>query len=158
MEAWAVEHWEWAVHKLIFWEKDDAQKGKILRIVHYCMGYSLIFLVAFSHLIYPAFWLQTVTLFLVTSVWIQHITCNGCVSSKVEQKLIGDTTSFIDPVLQLFKLQPSQELTIFTLILISTMATNILWLEWIARVHHKLFPVVSHLHLVALQRVLSKTE
>ena len=158
MEACAVEHWEWAVHKLIFWEKDDVQKGKIIRIVHYCMGYSLIFLVAFSHLIYPAFWLQTVTLFLVTSVWLQHITCNGCVSSKVEQKLIGDSTSFIDPVLQLFKLQPSQELTIFTLILISTMATNILWLEWIARVHHKLFPVVSHLQLAALQRVLSKTE
>jgi hypothetical protein len=153
MEAWAVEHWEWAVHKMIFWETDDAQKGRIIRVIHYFLGYALIFLVAFSHLIYPAFWLQTVTLFLVTSVWLQHITCNGCVSSKVEQKLIGDTTSFIDPILQLFKLEPSQELTIFTIIVISTMSTNILWLEWIARVHHKLRPVVTDLHISALEKL-----
>ena len=73
----------------------------------------------------------------------------------MEQKLIGDNTSFIDPILQLFKLEPSQELTIFTLIVISTMSTNILWLEWIARVNHKLFPAVS---TWAIQRVLSKTE
>jgi len=153
MEAWAVEHWEWAVHKMIFWETDDAQKGRIIRVIHYFLGYALIFLVAFSHLIYPAFWLQTVTLFLVTSVWLQHITCNGCVSSKVEQKLIGDNTSFIDPILQLFKLEPSQELTIFTLIVISTMATNILWLEWIGRLHHKLRPVVTDLHISAIERL-----
>ena len=153
MEAWAVEHWELAVHKLIFWENDDAQKGRIIRVIHYFMGYALIFLVAFSHLIYPAFWLQTVTLMLVTSVWLQHITCNGCVSSKVEQKLIGDSTSFIDPVLQLFKLQPTQELTIFTLIVISTMSTNILWLEWIGRLHHKLRPVVSDLQVSVLEKL-----
>jgi len=153
MEAWAVEHWEWAVHKLIFWEKDDVQKGRIIRVIHYFMGYALIFLVAFSHLIYPAFWLQTVTLFLVTGVWLQHITCNGCVSSKVEQKLIGDNTSFIDPILQLFKLEPSQELTIFTLIVISTMSTNILWLEWIGRIHHKLRPVVSDLQVSAIEKL-----
>jgi len=79
-----------------------------------------------------------VTLFMITSVWLQHITCNGCVISKVEQKLIGDSTSFIDPILQLFKLQPTQELAVFTLIVISTMSTNILWLEWIARVQHKI--------------------
>lgn len=153
MEAWAVETWEWAVHKLIFWESDDVQKGRIVRAVHYFLGFALIFLVAFSHLIYPAFWLQTITLFLVTCVWLQHITCNGCVSSKVEQKLVGDKTSFIDPILQIFKLEPTQELAVFTLIVISTMATNILWLEWIARVIHKIFPMIAEVH-----RVLSKTE
>ena len=153
MEAWAVEHWEWTIHKFFFWEKDDVQKGRIVRVIHYFLGYALIFLVAFSHLIYPALWLQTVTLMFVTSVWLQHITCNGCVSSKVEQKLIGDNTSFIDPILQLFKLEPSQELTIFTLIVISTMATNILWLEWIGRMHHNLRPVVSNLHVSAMENL-----
>jgi hypothetical protein len=142
MEAWAVEHWEWTIHKALFWEKDDVQKGRIVRMVHYFIGYAIIFLVAFSHLIYPAFWLQTLSLFIVTTVWIQHITCNGCVSSKVEQKLIGDTTSFVDPILQLFHLEPTKELAIFTLIVITSMATNILWLEWIARVYHKLIPIL----------------
>jgi hypothetical protein len=141
MEAWGVEQWEWATHKVLFWEDDDAQKGRILRFVHYCSGYALVFLVAFSHLIYPAFWLQTITLFLVTAVWIQHIVFNGCISSKVEQKLIGDSASFVDPVIQLFRLEPTKELSIFTLILITTMATNILWLEWIGRLHHKVVPV-----------------
>jgi hypothetical protein len=141
MEAWGVEQWEWATHKVLFWEDDDVQKGRILRFVHYCSGYALVFLVAFSHLIYPAFWLQTITLFLVTAVWIQHIVFNGCISSKVEQKLIGDSASFVDPVIQLFRLEPTKELSIFTLILITTMATNILWLEWIGRLHHKFLPV-----------------
>jgi hypothetical protein len=153
MEAWAVEHWEWCVHKAIFWETDDAQKGKILRFVHYFVGYGIVFLVAFSHLVYPAFWLQTLTLILITGVWLQHITCNGCVSSKVEQKLIGDTSSFIDPILELLKIEPTRELSIFTLIVISTMTTNILWLEWIARVNHKLFPVVSHLQVSVLDKL-----
>jgi hypothetical protein len=67
--------------------------------------------------------------------------------------LIGDNTSFIDPILQLFKLEPSQELTIFTLIVISTMATNILWLEWIGRIHHKLRPVVSDLQISVLEKL-----
>jgi len=146
MEAWAVEHWEWAVHKVLFWESDDVQKGKILRFAHYFVGYGIVFLIAFSHLVYPAFWLQTLTLACVTAVWLQHITCNGCVSSKVEQKLIGDTSSFIDPILVLFKIEPTQQLSVFTLVLITTMATNILWLEWIARVNHKLFPIGLNLH------------
>jgi hypothetical protein len=141
MEAWGVEHWEWATHKILFWEDDDAQKGRILRFVHYCSGYALVFLVAFSHLIYPAFWLQTITLFLVTAVWIQHIVFNGCISSKVEQKLIGDSASFVDPVIQLFRLEPTKELSVFTLLLITTMTTNILWLEWVGRLHHKFLPV-----------------
>jgi hypothetical protein len=158
MEAWAVENYEWGVHKLLFWESDDVQKGRIVRIVHYFIAYALIFLVAFSHLIYPAFWLQTLTLFFVSIVWLQHVTCNGCVSSKVEQKLIGDSSSFIDPLLQIFKIEPTKELAIFTLIVVSTIGTNVLWLEWIARVHHKMFPVVSTWQTLALQRVLSKTE
>jgi len=140
MEAWGVEQWEWATHKILFWEDDDVQKGRILRFFHFCSGYALIFLVAFSHLIYPAFWLQTLVLFLVALVWIQHLVFNGCISSKVEQKLIGDSTSFVDPILELFHIEPTKEIGVFTVTLISTLGANLLFLEWISRLHHKVIP------------------
>jgi hypothetical protein len=74
-------------------------------------------------------------------VWIQHITCNGCILSKVEQRLIGDSSSFVDPIFELFHVESSKELSVMTVTLISTIGVGLLGLEWIARVHHKLLPV-----------------
>lgn len=136
MEKLASEWTEWLVHTLMFWETDDERKGKILRWVHHSGTNFLVALIVFSHLIYPKFWLQTLVLYFCILVWIQHILCNGCVISKVEQKLLGDSKSFIDPVLELFHLQPTKELSIAVLILGSTLGVSLLSLEWIARVQN----------------------
>jgi hypothetical protein len=143
MESFATEWTEWAVHTILFWETDDERKGKILRWVHYFMTNALLIMIVVSHTIYPAFWLQTFILIFSIFAWLQHITCNGCVISKVEQKLIGDSKSFVDPFLELFHIEPTKELSIAFLILGSTIGVGLLGLEWIARVHHKLLPLVS---------------
>jgi hypothetical protein len=64
------------------------------------------------------------------------------VISKVEQKLIGDSESFVTPILEAFHLKPTQELAVAVVILGSSLGVFLLSLEWVARVHHKLIPLV----------------
>jgi hypothetical protein len=144
METIATEWTEWAVHKALFWEEDPVRKGKIVRYIHDFMSNALIILIVISHTLYPAFWLQTVVLFITVLVWLQHIACNGCIVSKVEQKLIGDTRSFATPILEVYHIEPTKELTNALVILGSSVSVFFLSLEWLARVHHKLIPLFNY--------------
>ena len=143
MEAFTTEWGEWITHKVFFWETDNERKGKLLRAIHHFGMNALVVMIVVSHTVYPAFWLQSLVLFFCFLVWVQHITCNGCIISKVEQKLIGDSSSFVDPIFELFHVEPTKELSVMTVTLISTLGVGILGLEWIARVHHKLLHVAD---------------
>jgi hypothetical protein len=142
MESFAIEWTEWAVHKVLFWEEDPVRKGKLVRYIHDFLSNTMIILIVFSHTLYPAFWLQTIVLCICVVVWLQHLVCNGCVISKVEQKLIGDTRSFAAPFLEVFHIEPTKELGSAMIIMGSTLVVFFLGLEWIARIHHKLLPVI----------------
>jgi hypothetical protein len=143
METYAVEWTEWVVHRVLFWETDDAKKGRILRALHHFLSYSLIFLVVLAHTLYPAFWLQTLVLFGCGLVWVHHILTHGCVISKVEQKLIGDTGSFLDPFLDLFGIEATERSKQGILMMLSTVAIFVLTLGWFGRLHHKVIPYAS---------------
>jgi len=142
MESFAFEWTEWTVHKVLFWEEDPVRKGKLVRYIHDFLSNTMIILIVISHTLYPAFWLQTIVLCICVVVWLQHLVCNGCVISKVEQKLIGDTRSFAAPFLEVFHIEPTKELGSAMIIMGSTLVVFFLGLEWIARIHHKLLPVI----------------
>jgi len=142
MEQIAVEWTEWIVHHLLFWENDDKRKGRILRAFHHFGSNALLVLILVSHTIYPAFWLQTIILMFCVLVWIQHILTRGCVLSKVEQKMIGDESSFIDPFLEIAHIETDNASKPGILILGSTLGVALLGLEWISRVHHYIIPVL----------------
>jgi len=158
MEAFATEWTEWIVHKVMFWETDPVRKGKILRYIHHFFSNAIVVLIVVSHTIYPAFWLQTIVLFFCVLVWLQHVTCNGCVLSKVEQKLIGDSDSFVTPILEAFHLKPTQDLAIAIVIMGSTIGVFLLGLEWLARVHHKVLPLVAEIWLRVKQNGIVYTQ
>jgi hypothetical protein len=158
MEAFATEWTEWIVHKVMFWETDPVRKGKILRYIHHFFSNAIVVLIVVSHTIYPAFWLQTIVLFFCVLVWLQHVTCNGCVLSKVEQKLIGDSDSFVTPILEAFHLKPTQDLAIAIVIMGSTIGVSLLGLEWLARVHHKVLPLVAEIWLRVKQNGIVYTQ
>lgn len=153
MEQYAVEWTEWAVHKILFWETDNVKKGKIVRAIHHFVSNSLILLVILSHILYPAFWLQTIVLGCWIIIWIQHVFTNGCIVSKVEQKLIGDESSFIDPILFMFHIELNEQGKRGFVTLGSTLLVSLLSLEWIGRVFHKLIPFVLSHSQVALSSV-----
>jgi hypothetical protein len=142
MESISVEWTEWVVHKLFFWESDNRKKGRALRSFHHFVMHALLVMIVVSHTLYPAFWLQTLVLGMCYLIWVQHVLANGCVVSKVEQKLIGDTESFVDPILELFNVKPTKEISIAVVVLGSTLSVFLLSLEWVARVFHKAYPIL----------------
>lgn len=142
MQHYAVDWTEWIVHRVLFWETDDAKKGRLLRAIHHAGVYSLLTLIIVSHTIYPAFWLQSCLLFFCIGVWIQHITTHGCVISKVEQKLTKDESSFLDPFLDLYGIEATELSKQGILMLGSTLGVFFMTLEWVARVFHKIIPFV----------------
>jgi hypothetical protein len=107
-------------------------------------------LILVSHTVYPAFWLQTLILGFCGLVWVQHVLTNGCVISKVEQKWIGDETSFLDPFLDLFHIEATESSKRGILILGSTISVAFLSLEWISRVVHLAIPFVKGQLLTSL--------
>lgn len=143
MQHYAVDWTEWLVHRIFFWETDDAKKGRIVRAIHHAGVYALLTLIIVSHTIYPAFWLQTGILAFCLLVWVQHILTRGCVISKVEQKLLKDESSFLDPFLELFQIEATEFSKQGILMLGSSVAVLLLSLEWIARVFHKIIPLVT---------------
>lgn len=143
MEQTATEWAEWGIHRVLFWESDNAKKGRIVRAIHHAGVFALGTLIVVAHTVYPAFWLQTLILGFCGLVWVQHILTNGCVVSKVEQKLIGDETSFLDPFLELFHIEATESSKRGILVLGSTLVMSLLSLEWVSRVFHKLIPFVQ---------------
>lgn len=142
MEEWT----EWLVHRVFFWEDDNKKKGRILREIHHLISYALLTLIVISHTIYPAFWLQTLLLFICTLIWMHHIATHGCIISKVEQKLLEDSQSFLDPFLELCGIDVDEYSKQGILMLGSTLGVSLLTLEWFGRVHHKLFSIAKHVH------------
>lgn len=142
MEAYGVDLTEWIAHKIFFWEHDLVRKGKLLRAVHHFFSHVLVVLIVVSHTLYPSFLLQSILLFLCTLVWISHILTNGCTISKVEQKWIGDSTSFVDPFLELFHIEPTQQLSIAFLVWTSSLVVLMLSLEWVSNLHRMVLPVL----------------
>lgn len=143
MEKTAVDWTEWIVHRFFFWEEDDAKKGRILRAIHHAGTYILLTLIAVSHILYPAFWLQTLILGFCILVWIQHVLTHGCVISKVEQRLLKDESSFVDPYLELFGIEATEKSKQGILILGSTIGVAVLSLEWVSRLSHKVIPILK---------------
>lgn len=144
MESQAVDWLEWSVHRVLFWESDPRKKGRLLRSFHHFIMHAIFVMMIVSHTIYPAFWLQTLLLGIWFLIWLQHIVTHGCVSSKVEQRLIGDTENFVDPLLEMFNVTPSKEISIAVVVLGSSCVVTLLSLEWIARAVHLARPYVLH--------------
>jgi hypothetical protein len=132
MQQTAVDWTEWIVHQVLFWETDDKRKGEILRAFHHFGVYALVTLIIISHTIYPAFWLQTLILFYCIGVWIHHMLTRGCVFSKVEQRLLGDERSFLDPLLALFQIEANEKSKQGILMLGSSIAVGLMALEWMS--------------------------
>jgi hypothetical protein len=108
MEESAVNWTEWAVKRVFFWEEDETKVGKLVRAIHAGFTYMMLLLIALSFTLIPAFWFQTILLCIAGVIWVHHILFHGCVCSKVEQRLLKDETSFLDPYLGLFGVEANE--------------------------------------------------
>ena len=142
MEETAVNWTEWVV-KRIFGDEDDAKTGRLVRTIHTAVAYCLILLVVLSFTLIPAFWFQTLLLGACGLVWIQHMLFHGCLFSKVEQRLLKDTTSFLDPYLELFDVEATERSKQGILMMLSSVGMFVFTLAWGGRVSREILPQLT---------------
>ena len=143
MEESAVNWTEWAVKRVFFWEEDETKVGKLVRAVHAGFTYMMLLLIALSFTLLPAFWFQTILLCIAGAVWLQHILFHGCVFSKVEQRLLKDETSFLDPYLGLFGVEANERSKQGILMMLSTVGFSLFTLAWGGRVVREILPLLT---------------
>ena len=124
---------EFILRTIFFWEKDPKRLGTLIRFCHHATVYLLIISFFVIHTIIPSFFLLCLYTIFWFFLWIHHILTGGCVVSKIEQSLLGDSKSFIDPFLQLFHIPISKETTVGATIMGSTFILFFLTMEISAR-------------------------
>jgi hypothetical protein len=128
-----LEYFELLVRNILFWEDDSIRIGKIIRFLHHMVMYSLLISLILVHTVLPSYFLLCCFYMCCFSIWLHHIISGGCISSKLEQKLIGDTSSFVDPFLDLFHIPITKESTVGITIMGSTLIMTMLSLELVCR-------------------------
>lgn len=121
------------VLKLFFWETDRNRIGKIIRFVHHFTMYSLILLYVAVHTIFPSYIILCLLYLWTSFVWGHQVLTGGCIVSKLEQRLIGDSSSFIDPIMELFHIPVTPESTAGVVIMVSTTVMIMMSFELSAR-------------------------
>ena len=119
--------------KLFFWETDPVRIGKLIRVIHTISMYLLFFSIIAVHTIFPSYFLLLIIYLLWFCVWAHHILTGGCIISKLEQRLIGDKTSFLDPILEVFNIPITPQTTTGTVVLGSSLILFMMTLELSAR-------------------------
>ena len=119
--------------KLFFWETDPVRIGKLIRFLHHSIVYIIGISIILVHTVIPSYFLLCMVYLACVLIWIQHITTGGCLSSKLEQRLIGDKTSFVDPILEVFNIPITPQTTSGIVIMGSTLVVFMLSLELCAR-------------------------
>jgi hypothetical protein len=66
-------------------------------------------------------------------IWIQHFLTGGCVISKIEQKLLGDSNSFVDPILKILNMDTTKENSQGIVVYTSSLALGMSLMELVAR-------------------------
>jgi hypothetical protein len=129
LETWFEKIIRW----IFFWESDDKKLGVLLRFLHHSIVYTMGILYVLNHTIIPSYILFCFLYFGFFIVWTHHIITGGCLSSKVEQRLIGDSKSFVDPILEAFHIPITDKSTAGTVILGSTLVMSMLTFELTSR-------------------------
>ena len=129
LERWA----ERGLRNLFFWETDDKKLGSLIRFLHHGVVYVTLIWYIVIHTILPSYFLLILLYGFILLVWIHHILCGGCLSSKIEQKLLGDSSSFVDPILQAFHMPVTPESTVGVTIMGSTLLVTFLTFEILSR-------------------------
>jgi hypothetical protein len=143
MEETAVNWTEWVIHRIFYWEEDNAKKGRLVRAIHTGTSYVILLMVVLSFTLLRAFWIQTILLAICGLIWLQHILFHGCVFSKVEQRLLEDETSFLDPFLELVGVEANERSKQGILMMLSTIGMAMFTLAWVGRVQSEILPLLT---------------
>jgi len=133
IQTFLVVFLETIVRKLFFWESDPVRIGKLIRWIHHTGAIVLGMLIFLNHTVYQSYFMFVGLYFFMFIVWAHHIITGGCIISKLEQRLIGDEVSFIDPILECLHIPITQESSSGLVLLTSSLIFMMLTLEFMSR-------------------------
>lgn len=123
---------EYALRKIIFWEKDDTRVGIIIRFFHNAFFYIMGLIYIINHTVFPSYILFLIFYFLYCIIWLQHIFCGDCIIHHIEHRLLGDKKGVLSPFMELFDIH-SDEYNSKILVMSSTLVMSMLSFELITR-------------------------
>jgi hypothetical protein len=118
---------------IFFWENDPKRIGIFIRFVHHSFIYICLIWYILVHTFMNSYLLFLLFYLVIGIIWIQHCIIGGCLLNRIECKLIGDTKSFVDPILETFHIPITSESTDGFILLGSTTIMFILTCELISR-------------------------
>jgi hypothetical protein len=118
---------------IFFWESDDKQIGKFIRVLHQYFIMAIAVSYFIIHTLLPSYWLLLLIWCLICIIWIFHISLGGCVLTRIEQKLTGEKITIIDPLLELFHIPVNKETTMGITLLTSSTCFIFITFELMAR-------------------------
>jgi len=124
---------ECMLRRVIFWEKDDKKIGLMIRFIHYSFIYFMVFFYILNHTFLPSYFLFMIYYCIFLLMFIHHMICGGCILTVIENRMIGDKQCFIDPLLEIFHIPTTPEVSSGVFILISCLCMGFLTLELILR-------------------------
>ena len=124
---------EIGIRYLFFWETDDKRIGSLLKVLHQYFISAIVICYILVHTFIPSYWFMVSVWFVVVAVWIQHMVLGGCVVTRLEQKLTGEKTTIVDPILDLFQIPINSKSQMGITLLFSTISSIFLSFELFTR-------------------------
>ena len=134
---------EYLMRKLIFWENNDKHIGNIIRFIHHSFIYVMIIFYISIHTIYPSYFMFIVFFCMYSIIWTHHIICRTCIFTRIEQRLMGDSTNFLDPLLDIFHLPKTQDVSDNILVMGSCFLMFTLICELLSRTIRSIIQIIS---------------
>jgi hypothetical protein len=124
---------ETVFRKIFFWETDDKIIGKAIRFVHHSLVYITLIWYVIIHTFMPSYILFVFFYLFCAIIWLHQFICSGCAISRVECRLIGDTSGFVDPIMEAFHIPVTPESTDGVVVLGGTAVMFMLTFELLGR-------------------------
>ena len=102
---------EKVMRTLFFWEKDEKRLGGIIRFCHYTFVFTMICFYIMLHTFLPSYGGFLIFYCFFVLVWVHHLICGGCVLTAIERRMIGDEKGFIDPLLEIFHIPTTPDVS-----------------------------------------------
>jgi len=118
---------------LFFWESDDKKIGMMIQLLHHAFIYGMILWYIYLHTFSDSYLQFVVYSFIFFLIWIQHLFCKACLIYNIEVKLIGNHPNFIDNILHIFHITPSNDVSNGVLLLVSSLIMGMLGFELLFR-------------------------
>ena len=116
-------------HTVFFWLPTDEMKGNALLLLHGSLG---VFMFILFFLFPPRHIGRFIILILFNIVLISQIMFNGCIVTRAEHRLTGEKKTLFDYVIQIFGLEPTNKLRMFTTFTVFCPALSVLLLSFLS--------------------------